>query len=58
MFLVCGTPTYVAPEILDESGYVLNNNDEKIYDDSVVNHYYVLLLQIVISVFPSESAIL
>ena len=22
MFLVCGTPTYVAPEILDESGYV------------------------------------
>jgi len=58
MFLVCGTPTYVAPEILDESGYVLNNNDEKIYDDSVVNHHYVLLLQIVISVFPSESAIL
>ena len=25
MFLVCGTPTYVAPEILDETGYVLNN---------------------------------
>ena len=24
MFLVCGTPTYVAPEILDESGYVIN----------------------------------
>ena len=23
MFLVCGTPTYVAPEILDESGYGL-----------------------------------
>lgn len=23
MFLVCGTPTYVAPEILDESGYEL-----------------------------------
>ena len=22
MFLVCGTPTYVAPEILDETGYV------------------------------------
>lgn len=23
MFLVCGTPTYVAPEILDESGYAV-----------------------------------
>ena len=23
LFLVCGTPTYVAPEILDESGYVV-----------------------------------
>ena len=31
MFLVCGTPTYVAPEILDESGYVLNNiNNNKV----------------------------
>lgn len=25
MFLVCGTPTYVAPEILDETGWVWNN---------------------------------
>lgn len=25
LFIVCGTPTYVAPEILQESGYDITN---------------------------------